>query len=56
MSTGHGRRARRTTRAVLVPAWTGFAGASQVAQVRDTVTKKGTKSGCAVSVAAGLPL
>jgi len=31
--TGRGRRARRTIRAVLVPAWTGFAGAAQVAQV-----------------------
>ena len=41
MSTGHGRRARRTIKAVLVPAWTGFAGA---AQVRRTVTKKGKKT------------
>jgi predicted transposase YbfD/YdcC len=29
---------------VLVPAWTGFAGAAQVAQVRRTVTKKGKKT------------
>jgi hypothetical protein len=42
--TGRGRRARRTIRAVLVPAWTGFAGAAQVAQVRRTVTNKGTKT------------
>jgi hypothetical protein len=34
VSTGHGRRARRTIKAVLVPAWTGFAGAAQVTQVR----------------------
>jgi predicted transposase YbfD/YdcC len=27
-----------------VPAWTGFAGAAQVAQVRRTVTKKGKKT------------
>ena len=39
-----GRRARRTIKAVLVPAWTGFAGAAQVAQVRRTVTKKGKKT------------
>ena len=44
VSTGHGRRARRTIRAVLVPAWTGFAGAAQVAQVRRTVTRKGKKT------------
>jgi predicted transposase YbfD/YdcC len=41
VSTGHGRRARRTIKVVLAPAWTGFAGAAQVAQVRRTVTKKG---------------
>jgi predicted transposase YbfD/YdcC len=29
---------------VLVPAWTGFVGAAQVAQVRRTVTKKGKKT------------
>jgi hypothetical protein len=29
---------------VLAPAWTGFAGAAQVAQVRRTVTKKGKKT------------
>ena len=44
VSTGHGRRARRTIRAVLVPAWIEFAGAAQVAQVRRTVTKKGKKT------------
>jgi hypothetical protein len=41
VSTGRGRRARRTIKAVLAPAWIGFAGAAQVAQVRRTVTKKG---------------
>jgi len=40
----HGRRARRTVKVVLAPAWTGFAGAAQVAQVRRTVTKKGKKT------------
>src|SRR5207247_2628629 len=44
VSTGHGRRARRAIKAVLVPAWTGFAGAAQVAQVRRTVTRKGKKT------------
>ena len=44
MSAGHGRRAHRTIKAVLVPAWTEFAGAAQVAQVRRTVTKKGKKT------------
>jgi predicted transposase YbfD/YdcC len=44
VSTGHGRRARRTIKAALVPAWIGFAGAAQVAQVRRTVTKKGKKT------------
>jgi predicted transposase YbfD/YdcC len=44
VSTDHGRRARRTIKAVLAPAWIGFAGAAQVAQVRRTVTKKGKKT------------
>jgi predicted transposase YbfD/YdcC len=44
VSTGHGRRARRTIKAVLAPSWIGFAGAAQVAQVRRTVTKKGKKT------------
>jgi hypothetical protein len=38
VSTGHGRRARRTIKAALAPAWTGFEGAAQVAQLRRTVT------------------
>ena len=44
VSTGHGRRARRTIKAVLVPAWIEFAGAAQVAQVRRAVTRKGNKT------------
>jgi transposase len=44
VSTGHGRRARRTIKVVLAPAWIGFAGAAQVAQLRRTVTKKGKKT------------
>jgi predicted transposase YbfD/YdcC len=44
VSTDHGRRARRTIKAVLAPSWIGFAGAAQVAQLRRTVTKKGKKT------------
>jgi predicted transposase YbfD/YdcC len=44
VSTGHGRRSRRTIKAVLAPAWIGFAGAAQVAQLRRTVTAKGKKT------------
>ena len=43
VSTGHGRRARRTIKVALAPAWIGFDGAAQVAQLRRTVTKKGKK-------------
>src|SRR5207248_11202002 len=39
VSTDHGRRARRTIKAVLAPAWIEFDGAAQVAQLRRTVTK-----------------
>jgi len=44
VSTDHGRKARRTIKAVLAPAWIEFAGAAQVAQLRRTVTKKGKKT------------
>jgi predicted transposase YbfD/YdcC len=44
VSTGHGRRARRTIKAVLAPAWIGFHGAAQVAQLRRTVTRNGKKT------------
>ena len=44
VSTDHGRRARRTIKAVLAPSWIGFAGAAQVAQLRRTVTRKGKKT------------
>jgi predicted transposase YbfD/YdcC len=44
VSTDHGRRARRTIKVALAPAWTGFTGAAQVAQVCRTVTKKGRKT------------
>jgi predicted transposase YbfD/YdcC len=44
VSTGHGRRARRTIKAALAPAWIGFDGAAQVAQLRRTVTQNGKKT------------
>ena len=44
VSTDHGRRARRTIKAALAPAWIGFEGAAQVAQLRRTVTKNGKKT------------
>ena len=44
VSTDHGRRARRTIKAVLAPAWIEFDGAAQVAQLRRTVTKEGKKT------------
>jgi predicted transposase YbfD/YdcC len=44
VSTGHGRRARRTIKVALASAWIGFDGAAQVAQLRRTVTKNGKKT------------
>ncbi len=44
VSIDHGRRARRTIKAALAPAWIEFTGAAQVAQVRRTVTRKGNKT------------
>src|SRR6185312_5895909 len=44
VSKDHGRRARRTIKAALAPAWIGFDGAAQVAQLRRTVTQNGTKT------------
>ena len=44
VSSGHGRRARRTIKVALAPAWIEFAGAAQVAQLRRTVTRKGKKT------------
>src|ERR671927_195695 len=40
VSTGHGRRVRRTIKVVAAPAWITFTGAAQVAQIR-----RGTTSG-----------
>jgi len=44
VGTDHGRPARRTIKAVLAPAWIGFDGAAQVAQLRRTVTRNGRKT------------
>lgn len=44
MDTGHGRRARRTTKVTAVPAWVTFASAAQVTQIRRTTTRQGAKS------------
>ncbi len=44
VSTGHGRRARRTIKVALAPAWIEFDGAAQVAQLRRTVVTKGKKT------------
>lgn len=43
-TTSHGRRATRTIKILDAPAWIGFVGASQVAQVRRTTTRAGKKS------------
>jgi predicted transposase YbfD/YdcC len=44
VSKDHGRRARRTIKVALAPAWIGFDGAAQVARLRRTVTRKGKKT------------
>jgi predicted transposase YbfD/YdcC len=44
VSTDRGRRARRTIKVALVPAWIGFDGAARVAQLRRTVTRNGKKT------------
>jgi hypothetical protein len=43
-SMGHGRRAQRTIKTALFPAWIEVAGAAQVARLRRTVTRKGRKT------------
>lgn len=42
-STSHGRRVRRTVKAITAPAWVEFPGTAQVMQVRRTRTIKGRK-------------
>ena len=40
----HGRRATRTIKVIDAPVWVTFTGAAQIAQLRRTVTKNGSKS------------
>jgi predicted transposase YbfD/YdcC len=44
VTTGHGRRVRRTIKVVEAPAWITFTGAAQVAQIRRTTTRGGKKT------------
>lgn len=44
LTTGHGRRARRTIKVVQAPAWVQFPGARQIAQIRRTVTRAGKRT------------
>jgi predicted transposase YbfD/YdcC len=44
VTADHGRRACRTIKVTLAPAWIGFDGAAQVAQLRRTVLTKGKKT------------
>ena len=44
VSTGRGRRVRRTIKVVTAPAWITFANAAQVAQIRRTTTRAGSKT------------
>jgi predicted transposase YbfD/YdcC len=44
VSTSHGRRVRRTIRAVTVPDWVGFPGAAQVLQIRRTRNLHGRRT------------
>ena len=43
VDTSHGRRVRRTVKALEVPKWVDFPGSAQVVQVRRTRTVKGRK-------------
>ena len=44
VDTSHGRRVRRTVKAIEAPRWVDFPGSAQVAQVRRTRTVKGRKA------------
>lgn len=43
-SRGHGRRTTRTIKVTTAPSWVEFAGATQIAQLRRTVTRHGKKT------------
>jgi len=54
--SGHGRRVRRTVRAVTAPGWLQWPAAAQVAQVRRTRTVKGRKHIEVVYVISSVPM
>lgn len=56
VATGHGRRTRRTIKAVATPGWVHFPHAAQVAQIRRTTTVKGRKRVEVVYVISSLPM
>lgn len=43
-SRGHGRQATRTIKVITAPAWVEFTGATQIAQLRRTVTRAGKRT------------
>lgn len=53
---GHGRRVRRTVKAVQAPAWVDWPGASQVLQLRRTRTLKGRKATEVVYAICSVPM
>lgn len=56
VSKGHGRRVRRTVRAIQAPDWVDFPGAAQVVQLRRTRTIKGSKSTEVVYLICSVPM
>ncbi|WP_167150455.1 ISAs1 family transposase [Actinomyces sp. ZJ308] len=56
VDTSHGRRVRRTVKAVEAPAWVDFPGAAQVVQVRRTRTIKSRKHVEVVYLICSLPM
>ena len=56
VDTGHGRRVRRTVKALDVPKWVDFPGAAQVVQLRRTRTVKGRKRVEVVYLICSLPM
>ena len=56
VDTGHGRRVRRTLKAVQAPQWVDFPSAAQVIQIRRTRTIKGKKQVEVVYLICSLPM
>ena len=56
VDTGHGRRVRRTVKAIEAPAWVDFPGAAQVVQLRRTRTIKSRKHVEVVYLICSLPM